>query len=426
MLPLRRLAYLLLSFPLGTTWFVVLVTGISTGLGLAITLIGIPILIGMLWLIRWMAQAERACIRTLLDVDATAHYRVPERPGIGAQIVTRLGDPQTWKDLVYLIAQFPIGIIWFVVAVVLVTASLGLLLAPTYYWADSSGIEVGLFDADTLPEALALVPVGALCCWITWHLVNLLGRLHGAWARLLLSSTPDPELTARVDDLRSSQARIIEAADEARRRIERDLHDGAQQRLVALSLKLGLARKRLESDGNPAGELVAEAHEESKLALAELRDLARGIHPAILTERGLGPAIEELAARATVPVTVEEVPDERMAPNAEAAAYFVVAECLANVAKYAQATEATVRARREAGRIVVEVADDGVGGADPAAGSGLRGLADRIEALDGVLTVRSVSGEGTLVRAEIPVNTRPAGSVPSAGVRPGGETHREQ
>jgi signal transduction histidine kinase len=207
--------------------------------------------------------------------------------------------------------------------------------------------------------------------------------------------------------MRSSQARIIEAADEARRRIERDLHDGAQQRLVALSLKLGMARKRLESpDGSEsAGVLVAEAHEESKLALAELRDLARGIHPAILTERGLGPAIEELASRAPIPVTVEEVPDGRMAPSAEAAAYFVVAECLANVAKYAQAHEATVRARREVGRVVVEVSDDGVGGADPASGSGLRGLADRVEALDGALTVRSIAGAGTTVRAEIPLTS---------------------
>lgn len=407
MLPLRRLAYLVLSFALGLTWFLVLVIGLSLGFSLAITLIGVPLLIGMLWVIRWMAQIERACVRGLIGVDVGAHYRQPRNPGIGAHIVTRLGDPQTWKDLVYLIAQFPLGILWFTIAVTLVGVSVGLTAAPLYYWTSQDGIDLGVVRIDTLPEALVAVPIGLLTGWVTWHVANGLGALHGAWARLLLASSPDPELTARVDEMRSSQARIIEAADEARRRIERDLHDGAQQRLVALSLKLGMARKRLESpDGSDgAAVLVAEAHEESKLALAELRDLARGIHPAILTERGLGPAIEELARRAPLPVTVDEVPDGRLSPSAEAAAYFVVAECLANVAKYAQADEATVRARREVGRIVVEVADDGVGGADPAAGSGLRGLADRVEALDGALTVRSIVGEGTTVRAEIPLTS---------------------
>ena len=405
MLPLRRLVYLVLSFALGTTWFVVLVIGLSMGFGMAITLIGIPLLILMLWAIRWMAQVERVCVHGLIGTDVTAHYRRPRNPGLGSQIVTRLGDPQTWKDLVYLIAQFPLGLLWFVIAVTLVGASLGLLAAPLYYWAVPDGIVIGFSTIDTLPEALVAVPFGALACWLTWHIVNLLGGLHGTWARLLLASSPDPELTARVDEMRSSQARIIEAADEARRRIERDLHDGAQQRLVALSLKLGMARKRLETNGDSATTLVAEAHEESKLALVELRDLARGIHPAILTERGLGPAIEELASRAPIPVTVDEVPDERLTPSAEAAAYFVVAECLVNVAKYAQAKEATVAARREVGRIVVEVSDDGLGGADPANGSGLRGLADRVEALDGALTVRSIASEGTTVRAEIPLTS---------------------
>jgi signal transduction histidine kinase len=401
-LPLRRALYLLLSFALGTTWFVVLVTGISAGIGMAISLVGIPLLVAMLWVVRWMAQLERSLVRRLIGVDAAAHYRRADRPGIWAAIPVRLGDPQTWKDLVYLIVQFPLGIVWFAIAAALISASLGTLLAPVYYWAVPDGIDVGLFRADTLPEAIALVPVGALLSWLSWHVLDRLGRLHGWWARLILASTPDPELTARVDEMRSSQARIIEAADDARRRIERDLHDGAQQRLVALSLKLGMARKRLPTD-DAAARLVAEAHEESKLALGELRDLARGIHPAILTERGLGPALEELATRAAVPVVVEEVPEQRLAPVPEAAAYFVVAECLANVAKYARAGEVRVRARREVGRIVVEVVDDGVGGADPEKGSGLRGLADRVEALGGALTLRSVTGHGTAVRAEIPI-----------------------
>jgi signal transduction histidine kinase len=403
MLPVRRALYLLLSFWLGVAWFCVLVTGISLGIGMAITLIGLPVLVAMLWAVRWMAQVERLLVKGLIGTDAAAHYRRPGRPGLWAQIMARLGDPQTWKDLVYLLVQFPLGLVWTVIAVVLITASVGTLFAPVYYWAIPGGVDVGIFNADTLPEALALVPLGAVLSWLTWHILDRLGRLHGVWAKLLLESSPDPELTARVDHLRSSQARIIEAADAARRRIERDLHDGAQQRLVALSLKLGMARKRLADGGEDVDALVAEAHEEAKLALGELRDLARGIHPAILTERGLGPAVEELAARAPVAVTVAEVPDGRLPPGPEAAAYFVVAECLSNVAKYAKATEVVVRARREADRLVVEVVDDGVGGADPGNGSGLRGLADRVAALDGVLTVGSAPATGTTVRAEIPL-----------------------
>jgi signal transduction histidine kinase len=402
MLPLRRALYLLLSFALGTTWFVVLVVGLSTGLSLAITLIGIPILVAMLWIVRWMAEVERFLIAHLIGVDVSAHYRRPERTGLWQTVLARLGDPQTWKDLVYLFVQFPLGILWLTITVALAGATVSLTFAPLYYWAPRGGVDLGPIDVHTLPVALALVPLGILIGWLSWHAFDALGRLHGAWAKLILASSPDPELTARVDDLRSSQTRIIEAADEARRRIERDLHDGAQQRLVALSLKLGMARKRMQ-DGGDADSLVAEAHDEAKLALGDLRDLARGIHPAILTERGLGPAIEELAARSPMPVEVEELPPDRLAPGVEAATYFVVAECLVNVAKYARAQGAVIRARREVGRIVVEVADDGVGGADPVNGTGLRGLADRVEALDGALTVFSAPGRGTTVRAEIPL-----------------------
>ena len=181
-----------------------------------------------------------------------------------------------------------------------------------------------------------------------------------------------------------------------------DLHDGAQQRLVALSLKLGMARARVDGD---AADLIAEAHEEAKLAVAELRDLARGIHPAVLTERGLTAALDDLAARSTVPVTVVDAPDERLPGAVEATAYFVVAESLANVAKYAQASSAWVAARRVDGTLEVEVHDDGVGGADPRAGSGLRGLDDRVRALDGRLAVHSPAGGGTRVRATVPVGS---------------------
>ncbi len=208
---------------------------------------------------------------------------------------------------------------------------------------------------------------------------------------------------ARTAELRASRARIVAAGDAARRRIERDLHDGAQQRLVALSLEVRVARSRLEADQASAGPFLDRLAEELAATSAELRELARGIHPAVLTQRGLAPAIEALAGRAPVPVEIVAAPEGRLAPTLETTAYYTVAESLTNVAKYARATHATVRVAEEERDLVIEVRDDGIGGARADAGSGLTGLADRVGALDGNLTVVSPPGEGTLVRAELPL-----------------------
>jgi signal transduction histidine kinase len=204
------------------------------------------------------------------------------------------------------------------------------------------------------------------------------------------------------EQLAASRARLVSAADEARRRLERNLHDGAQQRLVSLSLALRHVQGRLASDPTEAEELLGAAREELATALEELRELARGIHPAVLTARGLAPALESLAERATVPVEIELDGTGRLPAQIEAAAYYVVSESLANVAKYAEASSVAVRVTRENGSAIVEIADDGIGGADPQRGSGLRGLIDRIEALDGSLVVFSRPGEGTRIRAQIP------------------------
>ncbi len=208
---------------------------------------------------------------------------------------------------------------------------------------------------------------------------------------------------ARAAELHASRARIIEAADAARRRIERDLHDGAQQRLVSMALDLRLARRVVAQDPSAAGPLLERLGDELASASAELRELARGIHPAVLTERGLAPAIGALASRSTVPVEVLAVPDDRLAPALEATAYFTVSEALTNVAKYAEASHATVLVEPRDGELVVEVRDDGVGGASPDSGSGLRGLADRVGAADGELSVESPVGEGTTIRATLPL-----------------------
>ena len=253
--------------------------------------------------------------------------------------------------------------------------------------------------------------------------VNLDGRLWGAIVAATAAPEPLPsdaetrlhdfaELVSQAlanadarEQLAASRARIVEAADAERRRLERNLHDGAQQRLVALTLQLRLVESALENDRERARALLADAHAQLDEALEELRELARGIHPAILTDRGLGPAVEALVARAPLPVELAEVPDERLPEPVEAAAYYVVAEAVTNAAKYAQASNVSVSIRRSNGRAVVRVADNGVGGADPGQGSGLRGLADRLEALNGRLRVESPPNSGTRIEAEIPLRS---------------------
>jgi PAS domain S-box-containing protein len=233
---------------------------------------------------------------------------------------------------------------------------------------------------------------------VAWWL-RPLGQQSG---KFVVCGTDVTERKAQEAELRASRSRIVEAADDARQRLERNLHDGAQQRLVSLSLALRLAQARLRDDPAGADQILTAAGEELTHALAELRELARGIHPAVLTDRGLPAALEALASRAPLTVELSTSLDERLPGPVEAAAYYVVAEALTNVAKYADATAVRVRAERNDGRVLVEVADNGVGGADPALGSGLRGLADRVEALDGRLDVESAEGAGTRVRAVIP------------------------
>jgi signal transduction histidine kinase len=210
-------------------------------------------------------------------------------------------------------------------------------------------------------------------------------------------------LRDRVDDLRTARQRIIAAADAERRRIERDLHDGAQQRLVAVTVTLGVAESRIQSDPEGAAKLVAQARQEAELAVKELRELARGIHPAVLSDHGLGPALEALAARAPVPVEVSGVPDVKLSDPVEATAYFVTAEALTNIAKHAKARSARVDLKLEQNCLRLQVRDDGVGGADTQSGGGLHGLRDRVDALDGQIEIKSPPGGGTAVTVEIPL-----------------------
>jgi signal transduction histidine kinase len=206
-----------------------------------------------------------------------------------------------------------------------------------------------------------------------------------------------------VEDLRGSRQRIIDAADAERRRIERDLHDGAQQRMVAVAVTLGLAQRQMATDPEAAALLIQQAREEAQLAVKELRELARGIHPAVLSDRGLEAALGALAARAPVPVDVTGVPEEPLPRPVEAAVYFVTAEALTNIAKYARAEAASIDLCVDDGSVRLQISDDGVGGADTATGTGLSGLCDRVEALDGTFEIDSPPGGGTCVTVEIPL-----------------------
>ena len=398
-----RILYLLLALPLGIAEFTFLVTTISLGVGLLITLVGVPILIATVFVWRWIAQLERGLIGLLTGEAIPSPYRPDPAGSWWGRIRARLADPATWKDLVFLLLQLPLGIVSFTVTAVVLGAALQALTAPAWYWAVSGGIDLGVVNIDSLWEALAFVPVGAALTFVGIPALGALGRLYGELAALLLGSNADPVLTAEVTDLRDARSRIIAAADAERRRIERDLHDGAQQRLVSLALTLRTAEKRAAEGDPQATELMRRAGDEAGLALKELRDLARGIHPAILTNRGLRAALDDLATRSAVPVEVVEAPAERLPDEVEAAAYFVVSECLANIGKHAQATRATVAVAVAAGTVAVTVTDDGAGGADLDNGSGLQGLRDRVGALDGRLAVESPAGAGTRVRALIPL-----------------------
>jgi signal transduction histidine kinase len=404
-----RIAYLLLALPLGVAEFSILVSGLSFGFGTAITLIGLPVLLVMLFVWRWMAQGERRVIGALVGTEIADPYR---RPPPGASrwraLRERLADPATWKDLVFLVLQLPAGIVAFTLATIVLAGGAALLAAPIYH---ESGFGLGI---DTVPETLALVPVGALLLFAGIPALGALGRLYGWFALQLLGSNEDPELTAEVSELRGAQARVIAATDAERRRLERNLHDGAQQRLVSLALTLRVAEQRAEKGDPGAPELLREAREEVGRALEELRDLARGIHPAILTNRGLTDALRDLAGRAAVPVEVASAPSERLPEPVEAAAYFVVSECLANIGKHAQASQASVAVSERDGALAVEVRDDGSGGASLDGGSGLQGLRDRVAALDGRLEVYSPPGEGTLIRALLPLDGHAPGARPAA------------
>jgi len=392
--------HLALNLPLGILWFTLLATGLSSGVGMLVTLVGIPILMLTAMVGRGAGIVERARLRVFLGHALPDPYR-RAAPGIWSFWRTRLTDPALWRDLLYLLLRLPIGIMTFTVVVTLWAVPLACLASPFILACGEPVETIGDHRIDTLWGALLLalagLPLVVVAAWGT----RAMAGLERLFASAMLGTSP-AQLSARLDALADSRSRSVDAAEAERRRIERDLHDGAQQRLVALAMTLGMAREKMGTDPAAATALVAEAHDESKRVLQELRDLLRGIHPTVLVDRGLDAAISGLAARCPVPVSVSVDVAPRPAAAVESAAYFVVAEAITNATRHAGATRIDVAARREGDRLVVEVTDDGRGGARIVEGGGLAGLSDRMAALEGRLEVSSPEGGPTTVRAEMP------------------------
>ncbi|MBT2409832.1 sensor domain-containing protein [Streptomyces sp. ISL-12] len=370
----KEIAHLLANLPVALLGFVYVVTVLPLGFGLTVTVIGLPLLAAGLMGARLLGRLERARARALLGVRVDEPSRLPSRGrgGFFQHLWSALKDPVGWRTVLYAFIRLPWGILTFVT---------------------------------TLTSLFVLWPVLPF-------IARGLGNADRAMVRALLS--PSDELERRIAELESDRGVVVDTAAADLRRIERDLHDGAQARLVNLAMGLGLAKEKLlegQADEHVAA-MVDEAHGEVKLALRELRDLARGIHPAVLTDRGLDAALSSVASRCTVPVRVTVDLTERPAAAIEGIAYFTVSELLQNISKHSGARSAAVEVWRAETRLLIQVWDDGRGGAHLDGGTGMKGLADRLGAVDGLFVVDSPEGGPTTVTAELPWRDRtdiPAG-----------------
>jgi len=390
---------------LGIAIMVVVVTGLSLGFSLLVlALTGLPILGLTLRAATWCAAAERARLSLMLGVQIPA-WPVEARAGYRWGIVPRwrkLTERATWGELGYGLMRLPVSAIAVTLSVAAWAAGLVALTLPLYNsLLPSGGAKVGDFVLGGTPRMTASAVIGLLVLLAAPQLTRGLASADAALSRRLLG--PRRDLAARVTELEISRERVVDAAETERRRIERDLHDGAQQRLVALAMDLGRAKARFADDLDAAAGLVDQAHAQAKEALVELRNLVRGVHPPVLTERGLDAALSGLAALCPVPVEVHVDVPVRPKSSVEAVAYFMVAEALTNVAKHSRASHAkvVVEGHGYPGTLTVMISDDGVGGADVHS-PGLSGLADRVSGVDGRLSVESPSGGPTIIAAELP------------------------
>jgi signal transduction histidine kinase len=404
--------YVLVGLPLAIAGFVLVVTGLALGAGLLVVWVGLPVLVLTLLAARGFATAERLRLPGVLPqpVPTPSYRRADPRSSRVRRMVRPLADPQYWLDALHALLHLVTAIPAFVIVVTWWSVALSGLTSVLWDWSVPYGPVV---DNETLPELLGLIDspttrittytlVGALFAVTLPVAVRGAALLVAQPARLLLCTRAATQ--AELGRLADSRDSAVAAEAVALRRLERDIHDGPQQRLVRLSMDLHRARRQVETDPEGARATLAEAADQTRETLEELRALSRGIAPPVLADRGLAAALAAVAARSPVPVELAVGPDagERLAPATENTAYFVVSEALANVAKHSDATICRVAVDRSGDRLTVTVEDDGSGGAVAAPGHGIAGLADRLRAVDGVLTVDSPRGGPTRLTAVLP------------------------
>ncbi|MGX6608406.1 sensor histidine kinase [Micromonosporaceae bacterium Da 78-11] len=407
--------YVLLGFPLGIITIVLCMTGFFLGLGLSVIWIGIPVMVAVLMLARGFATVERNRIGPVLGRQVPHPY-YKKRPDDGylRRMFTPLTDAQSWLDLLHGMFRFIPSTIALAFGVTWWSGALGGLTWPLWGWSLPNGP-----DDQDLPELLNLgsgydtkvvfyLVIGAVFAVTLYPVVRGVALLEALFARALLSGVNElreqvAQANAARDTAQAQKAAAVSAEATALRRLERDIHDGPQQRLVRLAMDLGRAEQQFASNPEAARATIAEALSQTRETLDELRALSRGIAPPILVDRGLQAALTALAGRCTVPVELDAPLFGRLEPAVESTAYFVVAEALTNVAKHSNAGEAQVSVQRIATGLLIVVADDGVGGASLAKGHGLAGLDDRVRAAGGVLSVDSPVGDGTRLTAALPI-----------------------
>jgi signal transduction histidine kinase len=367
--------------------------------------------------VRELANLNRRLAGRWTGVDIPVPYRPrPDGLGVFRRYWWVVSDPATWRDLLWLLLAIPVGLVLGLVPFCLIVYGLeGVVGVPILLWSLDIWYGYGaIWPIGNAFEAALTWPQGALILLAALTVGQQLRQVHAMFTRSLLAPTRGAALAQRVRQLTETRSETVDAQAAELRRIERDLHDGAQARLVALSMTIGLAEKLMARDPEAAQQLLAEAREASGKALVELRDLVRGIHPPVLAERGLDGAVRALALALPLTVDVDvDLPGRPLAP-VESAAYFAVAEALANVTKHSRADHARIRLTHREGRLTMTVEDNGVGGANLAAGSGLRGIERRLAAFDGTMSVASPPGGPTIVTMELPCESSSPRTSPSS------------
>ncbi|MCM0673629.1 sensor domain-containing protein [Micromonospora phytophila] len=398
----RALAYLVSSMVagvVGLAWSLAVTLGVAI---IGITQLGGPAFLGAAWITRRLATVERRRAGWLLGQEIGSPYVRIDAGTIRQRAAAIGAQPATWRDLAWLVMLFPLGLVGGIVAIVITTVDLSAIIAPVWAWAvpNPHAPFPMKWLMTTTPGRFVLTLVGLLLLPVVAWLLRTMARAQALVARVLLAPGTYRRLVEQATRLAATRTRVVDAQAAELRRIERDLHDGAQARIVAAGMTLALAARKLRSGGAAVPD-VDLARRQLDEALAELRRLVRGIHPPILTDRGLHAALAALAADSPLAVELSGDQSDRYPAAVESAAYFVVAEGLANAGKHADASTCTIDLVRTATVISITLTDDGRGGADPT-GSGLDGLRRRVEALDGLLTLTSPAGGPTILHAEFP------------------------